>query len=51
MSTTLYACSVGERAHEWSQVNTEFVVITCWKYVSGKAANSKENLTITDLAD
>ena len=51
VSAMLYACSVGERAYEWSQVNHGIFSYYLLEGINGKAANSKGNITITDLAD
>ena len=51
VSATLYACSVGERAYEWSQVNHGIFSYYLLEGINGKAANSKGSVTITDLAD
>ena len=51
VSATLYACSVGERAYEWSDKKHGVFSYFLLQGLKGKAANDQGDVTITDLAD
>ncbi|MDP6598437.1 MAG: PEGA domain-containing protein [Candidatus Poribacteria bacterium] len=51
VSATLYACSVGERAYEWSEKEQGVFSYYLLQGLKGEAANAKGDVTITDLAD
>ncbi len=51
VSATLYACSVGERAYEWSDKKQGVFSYFLLQGLKGKAANDQGDVTITDLAD
>ena len=51
VSATLYACSVGERAYEWSEKKHGVFSYYLLEGLKGEAANANGNVTIADLAD
>ena len=51
VSATLYACNVGERAYEWAEKGHGVFSYYLLQGLKGKAANSKGEVVVTDLAD
>ena len=51
VSATLYACNIGERAYEWADKGHGVFSYYLLQGLKGKAANSKGEVVVTDLAD
>ena len=51
VSATLYACNVGERAYEWVEKGHGVFSYYLLEGLKGKAANSRGEVVVTDLAD
>ena len=51
VSATLYACSVGERAYEWSEKGHGVFSYYLLEGLNGQAANSQGQVTVTGLAE
>jgi len=51
VSATLYACNIGERAYEWMEKGHGVFSYYLLQGLKGKAANSKGEVVVTDLAD
>jgi len=51
VSATLYACSIGERAYEWVDKGHGVFSYYLLEGLKGKAANSRGEVVVTDLAD
>jgi uncharacterized caspase-like protein len=51
VNATLYACSVGERAYEWSDKEHGVFSYYLLQGLRGRAVNDKGQVTITDLAN
>jgi len=51
VSATLYACNIGERAYEWADKGHGVFSYYLLQGLKGKAANSRGEVVVTDLAD
>ena len=51
VSATLYACNIGERAYEWVDKGHGVFSYYLLEGLKGKAANSRGEVVVTDLAD
>ena len=51
VSATLYACSIGERAYEWSEKGHGVFSYYLLKGMNGGVADSQGQVTVTDLAE
>ena len=51
VSATIYACSVGERAYEWAEKGQGVFSYFLLQGLSGAAANSQGQVTVTGLAE
>jgi len=51
VSATLYACNIGERAYEWADKGHGVFSYYLLEGLKGKAANSRGEVVVTDLAE